>query len=75
MFRHYIRFVCVLGQLFFKDILMLVLAAKKGERIFVGKDIIITIVKTSTNVTRIGIEAPREINVIREEVVKRENQK
>lgn len=48
---------------------MLVLAAKKGERIFVGKDIIITIVKTSTNVTRIGIQAPKEINVIREEVV------
>lgn len=47
---------------------MLVLSRKVGERILVGSDITITVVRMGQGVVRIGIEAPLEIPVYREEV-------
>ncbi len=47
---------------------MLVLSRKPGERILIGDDIKVTIVRIGPNTVRIGIDAPRELNVIREEL-------
>ena len=54
---------------------MLVLSRKKGERIRIGEDVIITVVEIGHDKVRLGIEAPRELPVHRSEVydaIKRE---
>ncbi|MFQ5735142.1 MAG: carbon storage regulator [Planctomycetaceae bacterium] len=51
---------------------MLVLSRKLGERILVGDDIAITIVRIGPNNVRVGIEAPRSMNIVREELCNRE---
>ncbi|WP_435011017.1 carbon storage regulator [Tundrisphaera lichenicola] len=47
---------------------MLVLSRKLGQRCQVGHDIRITIVKIDRNSVRIGIEAPDDVKIHREEV-------
>ena len=47
---------------------MLVLSRKPGERLHVGDGIIVTIVRISGSSVRIGIEAPQEVRVMREEL-------
>lgn len=47
---------------------MLVLSRKTSERILIGDDIAITIVRIGPNSVRIGIEAPRTMNIVREEL-------
>lgn len=47
---------------------MLVLSRKPGERIFIGDDIVITIVRIGPATVRLGIEAPKEMNIAREEL-------
>ena len=48
---------------------MLVLSRKVGERILIGDNIAITIVRVAQGSVRIGVEAPDNLNVVREEVV------
>ena len=48
---------------------MLVLSRKIGERILIGDNIAVTVVRISQGIVRIGIEAPRDMSVVREEVV------
>ena len=47
---------------------MLVLSRKAGERILVGDDVTITVVRIGPNSVRLGIEAPRETTIVREEL-------
>ncbi len=47
---------------------MLVLSRKVGERILVGDQIRITVVRLTNGGVRLGIEAPAEMPVLREEV-------
>ncbi len=47
---------------------MLVLSRKVGERIRIGDKIVVTVVKISSSGVRIGIEAPTELAVMREEL-------
>ncbi|MEH0019915.1 MAG: carbon storage regulator CsrA [Desulfobacter sp.] len=47
---------------------MLILTRKVGESIVIGDDIVIKVVETGKNNIRIGIDAPREITVLRQEV-------
>ncbi|MEM2144975.1 MAG: carbon storage regulator CsrA [Candidatus Jordarchaeaceae archaeon] len=47
---------------------MLVLSRKKGESIRIGNNIIISIVERYGNSVRIGIQAPPEVPVYREEI-------
>ena len=47
---------------------MLVLSRKAGERIWIGDDISVTVVRISGGGVRIGIEAPKELPVVREEL-------
>ena len=49
--------------------LMLVLSRKVGERILLGDNIRITVVRVSGGGVRLGIEAPSDIAVVREEVM------
>jgi len=48
---------------------MLVLSRKLGQRFQVGPEVRITIVKIDRNSVRIGIEAPSDVTVCREEIV------
>lgn len=48
---------------------MLVLSRKPGERILLGDDIVITVVRIGPNTTKIGIDAPKKMNIVREELV------
>jgi carbon storage regulator len=47
---------------------MLVLGRKVGERILVGDQVRITVVRVSNGAVRLGIEAPQGMTVIREEL-------
>ena len=47
---------------------MLVLTRKEGEGIIIGDDIKITVVEMKGGGVRIGIDAPRELKVHRQEV-------
>jgi carbon storage regulator len=47
---------------------VLVLSRKIGERILIGDKIAITVVKIGHGGVRIGIEAPTELAVVREEL-------
>ena len=47
---------------------MLVLSRKVGERILIGDDIAVTVVRLVQGGVRIGIEAPAETPVVREEL-------
>lgn len=49
---------------------MLVLSRKVGERLVIGEDIILTIVRIGPNTVKIGIDAPRDMNIAREELVR-----
>jgi len=48
---------------------MLCLGRKVGESILVGDDIAITIVRIGPTSVRIGIDAPKHLNIAREELV------
>lgn len=54
---------------------MLVLSRKKGERIRIAEDIWITVVEIQPNKIRLGVEAPRDVEVMREELLPRPEQK
>lgn len=47
---------------------MLVLSRKPGERILIGDKVAITIVRIGPNTVRLGIDAPRDMNIVREEL-------
>ena len=47
---------------------MLVLSRHEQERIIIGGNIVITVVEIRGDKCRIGIEAPRDVRVDREEV-------
>ncbi len=47
---------------------MLVLSRKAGERILIGDDIAVTVVRVAQGIVRIGVEAPQELPIVREEI-------
>jgi carbon storage regulator len=51
-----------------RDIAMLVLTRKVNESIVIGDDIRITVVAARRNVVRLGVEAPPQITILREEL-------
>ena len=48
---------------------MLVLSRKRDERIVIGENIVITVVEVRGDKVRLGIEAPSEVPVHRQEVL------
>ena len=51
---------------------MLVLSRKESERIRLGNNIVVTVVRVSGDRVRIGIEAPPDVIVLRDELQPRE---
>lgn len=47
---------------------MLVLSRKQDERILIGEDIVITVVRIGDGKVRLGIDAPRSVPIHREEI-------
>ncbi|WP_394234931.1 carbon storage regulator CsrA [Niallia oryzisoli] len=47
---------------------MLVLSRKKGQTIRIGDDIEITIVATANDQVKIGIQAPKNVEILRQEL-------
>lgn len=47
---------------------MLVLSRKLGEKILIGDGIVMTVVKIDRNQVRLGIEAPADVPIYREEI-------
>jgi carbon storage regulator len=57
---------------------MLVLTRRPNQSIVIGRDVVITVLEVRGDQVRIGIKAPREVTVHREEVyaeIRRENQR
>ncbi|MBY0220436.1 carbon storage regulator CsrA [Paenibacillus illinoisensis] len=48
---------------------MLVLTRKKGESIVISDDIVLTVLSVDGDAVKIGIEAPRDIDIYRKEVL------
>ena len=47
---------------------MLVLSRKVGQRIWIGDEIAVKILRVAGGAVRIGVEAPEEFSVVREEL-------
>ena len=55
---------------------MLILARKTGESLKIGDNITLEIISVNGNTVKIGIEAPKEVNILRKELydlIKNEN--
>lgn len=53
---------------------MLILSRRHGEVIRIGDDIEVTIVRIGPVAVRVGIKAPKSINIVRSELVKARNE-
>jgi carbon storage regulator len=58
---------------FLKGIEMLVLSRKVGEKILIGDNVSITVVRVQGDKVRIGVEAPEDVVVLREEIKDRDD--
>lgn len=47
---------------------MLVLSRRTGESVMIGPDVVVTILEVRGDLVRVGIRAPRDVDVHREEV-------
>ncbi len=47
---------------------MLVLSRKPGERILIGDNIALTVIRVGPNAVRLGFDAPQDMNIVREEL-------
>jgi len=50
---------------------MLILTRRVGESIMIGEDIAITVLGVQGNQVRVGVNAPKEVSVHREEIYER----
>jgi carbon storage regulator len=50
---------------------MLILTRRAGETLMIGDDIVITVLGVKGNQVRIGVDAPRNVAVHREEIYQR----
>ena len=53
---------------------MLVLSRKKTQRLKLGSDIVVTVIDVSGEKVRLGIDAPKEVTILREELELRDSQ-
>lgn len=53
---------------------MLVLTRKKEEKLYIGNNITLTVLKVKGNSVQIGVEAPRDVRVLRSELAFEDNQ-
>lgn len=50
---------------------MLVLTRKTGEQIYIGEDVVVTVVAVDGGRVRLGIKAPPHVRILREELATR----
>lgn len=48
---------------------MLVLSRKENQQIQIGDDVVLTVIRVAGDQVRIGIQAPREVSVMRTELL------
>lgn len=48
---------------------MLVLSRKEAQRVVIGERIVIHVLRTSANKVRLGVEAPANVTVVRQELL------
>ena len=53
---------------------MLILTRKVGESVLIGDDISITVLSVRGNQVKLGVQAPKEVSVHREEIYQRTKQ-
>lgn len=49
----------------------MILTRKIGEKIIIGDDVVLSVVEISKGVVRLGIEAPKNVAILRQEVYDR----
>lgn len=54
---------------------MLILSRKEAEKVYLGNDIVLTIIRVAGDKVRIGIEAPNNVRVLRNELQKNDEPK
>lgn len=47
---------------------MLIITRKSGEGVYIGEDISVTVIEASKDKVRLGIDAPRDVKIIRTEL-------
>ena len=50
---------------------MLILTRRIGESVMIGDDIAVAVIDIKGNQVRIGVAAPKDVTILREEVVRR----
>lgn len=53
---------------------MLVLTRREGQGLRIGEDIYVHLIRSTDGETRVGIEAPRSVNVVRLELLDQQQQ-
>ena len=54
---------------------MLILGRRVGQRIMIGDDIIVSVEEAHGSTARIGIKAPKETKILREELIIKDQEK
>jgi carbon storage regulator len=53
----------------FSEVRMLVLTRKIGQALVINKDIVVTVVRIEGDHVRIGIQAPKNVSILRQELI------